>query len=298
MAQFQQTLLVTHPEADSLPELYGPPEPRRHAGQIRRAFESHLVLDHLNLAEALAARFQGRGRDREDLNQVAYLGLVKAAQGFDAGRGTSFAAYAAPTITGELKRHLRDRCWMIRPPRRIQDLRTEVLRSEQALTQTLGHPPTAGELASELDVPASEVREAMAAAASMRPESLDAVETDTCEPRRHGFPFANAAALQDNPLERLEELICLNQAIRVLSTEDQELLYRRYFCEESQAELGRRFGVSQMQISRHLSRVLVRLQALLQDGAAAEQRTETSPSTRPAATRSAQPKRTAARSRT
>ncbi|MBT2594123.1 sigma-70 family RNA polymerase sigma factor [Arthrobacter sp. ISL-72] len=298
MAQFQQTLLISHPEADSPPELHGPPAPRRHAGQIRRAFESHLVLDHLNLAEALAARFQARGRDREDLNQVAYLGLVKAAQGFDAGRGTSFAAYAAPTITGELKRHLRDRCWMIRPPRRIQDLRTEVLRSEQALTQALGHPPTAGELAIELDVPASEVREAMAAAASMRPESLDAVETDTFEPRRHESPFAHAAALQDNPLDRLEELICLNQAIHVLSSEDQELLYRRYFCEESQAELGRRFGVSQMQISRRLSRVLVRLQELLQDGAAAADCTQPSPGARTAARTSAEPKRTSGPNRT
>ncbi|MBT2537370.1 sigma-70 family RNA polymerase sigma factor [Arthrobacter sp. ISL-69] len=234
----------------------------RHQGQIRQTFENQLVLEYLDLAEALAARFQARGRDRADLNQVAYLGLVKAARGFDAGRGSSFAAYAAPTITGELKRYMRDRCWMVRPPRHLQDLRSELLRSEPVLAQALGHAPTAAELAVELGVPPDAVREAMAAAASMHPASLDAAEA-----RPDSTPLAETLVSgDDDPLDRLEELICLNQAIRKLTTEDQELLYRRYFCEESQSELGRRFGVSQMQVSRRLSRVLVRLQGLLQEG--------------------------------
>ena len=234
----------------------------KHQGQIRQTFENQLVLEYLDLAEALAGRFQARGRDRADLNQVAYLGLVKAARGFDTGRGTSFAAYAAPTITGELKRYLRDRCWMVRPPRYLQDLRSELLRAEPVLAQALGHPPTAAELALELDVSPDAVQEAMAAAASMHPASLDAVEAGP-----DSTPLADTLVSgDDDPLDRLEELICLNQAIRELSTEDQELLYRRYFCEESQAELGRRFGVSQMQVSRRLSRVLVRLQGLLQEG--------------------------------
>nr|WP_306919659.1 MULTISPECIES: sigma-70 family RNA polymerase sigma factor [unclassified Arthrobacter] len=229
------------------------------AGQIRQTFENRLVLDHLDLAEALAARFAGRGREREDLNQVAYLGLIKAARGFDDNRGVSFTAYAAPTITGELKRYLRDRCWVVRPPRRIQDLRTEILRSEPELTQLLGRRPTAGELARQLGVPETVVREAAAAGSSLRPDSLDAVGING-----DGRPvLAEALASQDLPLERLEELMCLDQAIRELSEDDRELLYRRYFCEESQAESGRRFGVSQMQVSRRLSKVLVRLQQLL-----------------------------------
>jgi RNA polymerase sigma-B factor len=234
---------------------------RAPAGQIRQTFENRLVLDHLDLAEALAGRFAGRGREREDLTQVAYLGLLKAARGFDDNRGVGFAAYAAPTITGELKRHLRDRCWVVRPPRRIQDLRTELLRSEPELTQSLGRPPSQGELARELGVPEALVREAAAAGSSLRPDSLDVTGTSG-----EGRPsLAEALASQDLPLERLEELMCLDQAIRELSNEDRELLYRRYFCEESQAELGRRFGVSQMQISRRLSKVLVRLQQLLSE---------------------------------
>jgi RNA polymerase sigma-B factor len=231
---------------------------RAPTGKIREAFEARLVLDHLELAEALAFRFTGRGREREDLNQVAYLGLVKAARGFDPARGASFAAYAAPTVTGELKRYLRDRCWVVRPPRKIQDLRTEILRSEPELTQTLGHRPSPGQLAEHLGVPVSTVREALAAASSMRPDSLDVVDDHGGEPH-----LADALSTRELPLERLEELLCLNQAIGELSEQDRELLYRRYFCEESQTELGRRFGVSQMQISRRLSKVLVRLQQLL-----------------------------------
>ncbi|MEK0157363.1 sigma-70 family RNA polymerase sigma factor [Arthrobacter oryzae] len=231
-----------------------------HQGRIRQTFENQLVLDHLDLAEALAARFLARGRERADLNQVAYLGLVKAARGFDAGRGPSFPSYAAPTITGELKRYLRDRCWVVRPPRQVQDLRSELLRTEPALAQALGRPPTAAELAKELDVSPVAVREAMVAAASLRPDSLDAVDSHS-----DAAPLSETLPSGEDPMARLEELICLNQAIHELTAEEQELLYRRYFCEESQAELGRRFGVSQMQVSRRLSRVLVRLQRLLQD---------------------------------
>lgn len=231
-----------------------------HQGRIRQTFENQLVLDYLDLAEALAARFLVRGRERADLNQVAYLGLVKAARGFDASRGASFPAYAAPTITGELKRYLRDRCWVVRPPRQVQDLRSELLRSEPALAQALGRPPTAAELAQELDVSPELVREAMVAGASLRPDSLDAVDSHS-----DAAPLGETLPSWEDPLARLEELICLNQAIHELTAEDQELLYRRYFCEESQAELGRRFGVSQMQVSRRLSRVLVQLQRLLQD---------------------------------
>ncbi|MCU1511247.1 MAG: polymerase sigma-B factor [Arthrobacter sp.] len=258
MAELQQSPSLNPPSGSAAPPgrrpTLGAP-----AGQIRQTFENRLVLDHLDLAEALAARFAGRGREREDLIQVAYLGLIKAARGFDDNRGVSFTAYAAPTVTGELKRYLRDRCWVVRPPRRIQDLRTELLRSEPELAQSLGHRPTAAELARELGVPETVVREAAAAGSSLRPDSLDIIDTNG-----DGRPaLAESLASPDLPLERLEELMCLDQAIQELSEDDRELLYRRYFCEESQAELGRRFGVSQMQVSRRLSKVLVRLQQLL-----------------------------------
>lgn len=230
-------------------------------GQIRQAFENQLVVDYLDLAESLAARFAGRGRDREDLIQVAYLALVKAARAFDESKGTSFPGFAAPTITGELKRYLRDRCWVVRPPRRVQNLRTQLLREGPELAQALGRTPTAAELAQEMGVRVRDIREATAAASSMRPDSLEATAG-----AGEGPALAEALAEQDPALERLDELICLTQAIRELPVDERELLYRRYFCEENQTDLGKRFGVSQMQISRRLSRVLVRLQQRLSEG--------------------------------
>jgi RNA polymerase sigma-B factor len=227
------------------------------AGQLRRAVENQLVLDYLDLAESLAARFS-RGRDRDDLVQVAYLGLVKAARAFDESRGTSFPGYAAPTITGELKRHLRDRCWVVRPPRGVQNLRAQLVREVPALAQALGRNPTPAEVARALGVPVRAIGEADAAGSSMRPDSLDAAD-----PRGDGTEPAELLAAHDPGYQRVDELICLTQAIGELSAADRELLYRRYFCEETQADLGRHFGVSQMQISRRLSRVLVCLQQRL-----------------------------------
>jgi RNA polymerase sigma-B factor len=231
------------------------------SGQIQLTFENHLVLRYLGLAESLAGRFASRGRERADLNQVAYLGLVKAARGFDESRGGSFPAYATPTITGELKRYLRDRCWVVRPPRHIQDLRTEILRTEPQLAQTLGRAPTEAELARELGADVATIREALAASASLRPDSLDAADVHGDAP-----PPAESLVAPDSSPERLEELLCLSEAIQELSEADRQLLYRRYFLEESQSELGKRLGMTQMQVSRRLSKVLVHLQHRILDG--------------------------------
>jgi RNA polymerase sigma-B factor len=232
------------------------------AGRLRQTFENDLVLGYLDLAEALAARFEARGRERADLNQVAYLGLVKAARGFDQSKGESFPAYAAPTITGELKRYLRDRTWVVRPPRHIQDLRTRMFRAEPELTQSLGRNPSVAELAVALDEDPAAVQEAISASSSMHPDSLDAVNPHSDAPS-----IGEVLACPETPLERLEELACLRDAIQDLDAADRELLYRRYFCEETQVQLGKRLGMSQMQVSRRLARVLVDLQRRLESSA-------------------------------
>ncbi|MFC9770605.1 MULTISPECIES: sigma-70 family RNA polymerase sigma factor [unclassified Pseudarthrobacter] len=237
-----------------------PHDPHARSGRLRETFENDLVLGYLDLAEALAARFEARGRERADLNQVAYLGLVKAARGFDRSKGESFPAYAAPTITGELKRYLRDRTWVVRPPRNIQDLRTRMFRAEPELTQALGRTPSVEELAGELETDPAEVQEAMSASSSMHPDSLDAVNPHSDAPS-----IGEMLACPDTPLERLEELACLRDAMHGLDPADRELLYRRYFCEETQVQLGKRLGMSQMQVSRRLARVLVELQRRLEN---------------------------------
>lgn len=227
-------------------------------GRLRATFENDLVLSYLDLAEALAARFEARGRERADLNQVAYLGLVKAARGFDQTKGESFPAYAAPTIAGELKRYLRDRTWVVRPPRHIQDLRTRMFRVEPELVQSLGRNPSVAELATELEAEAADVQEAISASSSMHPDSLDAANPHSDAPS-----IGDLLACPETPLERLEDLACLREAMQDLDPADRELLYRRYFCEETQVQLGKRLGMSQMQVSRRLARVLVELQRRL-----------------------------------
>ncbi|MDT0195381.1 sigma-70 family RNA polymerase sigma factor [Arthrobacter sp. AB6] len=241
------------------PELMGNSPSRATTGRLRQTFENDLVLGYLDLAEALAARFEARGRERADLNQVAYLGLVKAARGFDQAKGESFPAYAAPTITGELKRYLRDRTWVVRPPRNIQDLRSRMFRAEPELTQSLGRNPSVAELAGVLDEDPAAVQEAISASSSMHPDSLDAVNPHSDAPS-----IGEVLACPETPLERLEELACLRDAIQDLDTADRELLYRRYFCEETQVQLGKRLGMSQMQVSRRLAKVLVELQRRLE----------------------------------
>jgi RNA polymerase sigma-B factor len=261
-------LAVENTRAETRPVEVPPPNSPPKGGRLRQTFENDLVLSYLDLAEALAARFEARGRERADLNQVAYLGLVKAARGFDQTKGDSFPAYAAPTITGELKRYLRDRSWVVRPPRHIQDLRSRLFRVEPELTQSLGRNPTVDELAQELGVESVEVQEAISASSSLHPDSLDAVNPNSDAP-----PIAEVLAAPEAPLERLEELACLREAMEELDPGDRELLYRRYFCEETQVELGKRLGMSQMQVSRRLARVLVELQRrLLESSYVAESR--------------------------
>ena len=263
MPEYFPALAVdTAPVHQQQPELPKTSPSGAKAGRLRQTFENDLVLGYLDLAEALAARFEARGRERADLNQVAYLGLVKAARGFDQSKGENFPAYAAPTITGELKRYLRDRTWVVRPPRHIQDLRNRMFRAEPELTQSLGRNPSVAELAGALDEDPAAVQEAISASSSMHPDSLDAVNPHSDAPS-----IGEVLACPETPLERLEELACLRDAIQDLDAADRELLYRRYFCEETQVELGKRLGMSQMQVSRRLARVLVDLQRRLESSA-------------------------------
>ncbi|MEZ2388980.1 sigma-70 family RNA polymerase sigma factor [bacterium RCC_150] len=232
-------------------------------GQLHRAFESPLVLQHLDLAEMLAARFANGGRERADLKQVAYLGLVKAARTFDPGRGCAFVAYAIPTIRGELKRYLRDHCWMIRPPRHVQDTHIVLNRVENELSQRFGRAPTDAEAAEEMAVSVTEVREARVASMSMHPETLDGTDPH--------FPQARTAmTAHDGGIEQLEDMLCLRQALETLDPSDRDLLYRRFYLEETQVELGRSLGVSQMQVSRRLAKILVQLQRVLVEGSLKE----------------------------
>ena len=137
---------------------------------------------HMPLARSLAHRYSGKGLDREDLEQVAFLALLKAIQRFDLSKPTEFGAYATPTITGELRRHFRDHGWLVRPPRELQERRQLVTDARSRLEQQLGHDPALDEIAEELEITTDSVREAQVAASNLRPASLDATTADGSRP--------------------------------------------------------------------------------------------------------------------
>ncbi|WP_051477269.1 sigma-70 family RNA polymerase sigma factor [Arthrobacter sp. Br18] len=222
---------------------------------LQNALRDDIAVRHMDLAESVARSFSSFGPDASDIRQVAYLGLIKAVQRFNPARGVPFASFAIPTIAGEVKRYLRDCCWVVRPPRHLQDLRTEIARASPAMAQRLGREPSPRELAAELGWAEEVVREALTCQSSLRPDSLDAPFD--------GRSWADTLETAESGIERSDEMLSLRAAVNELSSTEKELLYRRYFNEETQQQIGQQLGMSQMQVSRKLARVLVTLQKRL-----------------------------------
>ena len=186
---------------------------RRFAAHRDPEDRAWLVDRYLPLARHVAARYRGGSEPIEDLEQVASLGLVKAIDRFDAGRGTSFSSYAVPTISGELRRHFRDYTWSLRVPRDLQERAIKVGKTESALTLELGRAPTAAELADRLDCTVEELLEARDAAGANRMSSLDAPvggEEDD------GGSLAELLGADDTRLEELERELTVDSALASL----------------------------------------------------------------------------------
>ena len=225
-----------------------------------RALEEVTVI-HMPLARSLAHRYAGRGLDREDLEQVAFLALLKAIHRFDLDKPTEFGAYATPTITGELRRHFRDHGWLVRPPRALQERRQLVSETRARLEQDLGHDPEIDELAEELQLSAEAVKEAQVAASNLRPASLDAT---TAEGNRPVLDLLDARAdSRSDPA--LDEGIVVRTAIERLPARDQKLVHLRFGDDLTQAEIATSMGLSAMQVSRLLRRTLDDLREQLVD---------------------------------
>ena len=215
---------------------------------------------HMPLARSLAHRYAGKGLDRDDLEQVAFLALLKAIGRFDLDQPTEFGAYATPTITGELRRHFRDHGWLVRPPRGLQERRQLVTGARTELEQTLGHEPTQADLAAALDLTLEQVREAQVASTNLRPASLDAVTTEGGRPV---LDLVDARAEhQTDP--GLDDGILVRTALKRLPARDQHILELRFTHDMTQAEIAQAMGLSAMQVSRLLRRVLAELRGHLE----------------------------------
>lgn len=213
----------------------------------RTQLREEIVLLNLPVAATLARRYANRGVPTEDLVQVASLGLLKAIDRFDVGRGQDFLGFATPTITGELKRYFRDCGWTVRPPRRLQELRTQVQRATQTLTHQLGRAPTVREVLQRLDVGQDDIIEAMSSGEAYNAVSLNGL----IEANPHLGPSFEA---DDNAgSSTTVNLMALEGLLARLPERERRILALRFYGNLTQTEIGIEVGLSQMQVSRVLS---------------------------------------------
>ena len=211
------------------------------------------------LADNIARRFDGRGETSEDLVQVARLGMVNAVIRFDVETGSDFVAFAVPTITGAIRRHFRDHSWSVKVPRRLKDLHLRLGWATADLAQRLGRPPSAAELAADLGVEPAEVIEGLVAGSCYRTLFLDSA------PRGDGGAMGLTDTLGDvdHGMERIDDRETLRPLLAALPELERRVLVLRFFGSLTQTQIADRVGVSQMHVSRLLTKSLSRLRQQL-----------------------------------
>ncbi|MFN8227908.1 MAG: RNA polymerase sigma factor SigF [Mycobacterium sp.] len=214
----------------------------------------------LPLADHIARRFDGRGEPRDDLVQVARVGLVNAVIRFDVNAGSDFVSFAVPTIMGEVRRHFRDNSWSVKVPRRLKELHLRLGTATAELSQRLGRAPTATELALELEMDRDEVVEGLVAGSSYNTLSIDSGGGgDDDSPA-----IADTLGDVDLALDQIENRESLRPLLESLSERERTVLVLRFFENMTQTQIAERVGVSQMHVSRLLARALGRLRDQLE----------------------------------
>jgi RNA polymerase sigma-B factor len=233
-------------------------------GDSRRTeLRDELVTGHLPVAVHIARRFANRGEPHEDLTQVATVGLINAVDRFDPGRGVDFLSFAVPTIMGEVRRHFRDTSWSVRVPRRLKELHLAIAGSSAELSQRLGRAPTPKELARHLDRPVEEIFEGLEATNAYRSDSLDDMPVDD-----DGVALRDSIGETDPQMELVEHREALVPLLNELPERERTIVVLRFFGNLTQTQIGEKIGVSQMHVSRLLTRTLARLREGLGEEAA------------------------------
>ena len=239
---------------------------RRYKEEGDAEARDQLIESHLNLVRFLASKFKNRGEPMEDLIQVGSLGLIKAIDRFDPSRGLEFTTFATPTIMGEIKRHFRDKGWSVRVPRRLQELSAKVTQATEDLTRELNRTPTVAELSESLDASIDEVLEAM--------ESSSAYSSVPLEGGGMGEDDAPSVidrlATEDAELAGTDDRIVIADAIADFTPREQEAIRMRFVDGMTQVEIAEKLGISQVQGSRLLRKVLKQIQERLGNDGFAE----------------------------
>ncbi|MZF57599.1 SigB/SigF/SigG family RNA polymerase sigma factor [Streptomyces sp. SID5594] len=228
-------------------------------GPEREALRDETICTWLPMAYRLAARFRGRGESMDDLRQVAAMGVVKAVDRYDPARGKAFETYAVPTVTGEIKRHFRDHTWDVHVPRRVQDLRNRVRTARRDLAQRLGgRAPTCAEIAAESGLAEEDVLLGLEALESYSALSLDA---EPAGGEGSGATLADRLGSSDHALDVAVDREAVKPELRRLPERERTILYLRYFRDMTQLGIAERLGISQMHVSRLISRSCERVRA-------------------------------------
>lgn len=224
------------------------------SADVRKRCRDDLVSLHLPLVEHCARRFLNRGEPFDDLVQVGTIGLIKSIDRFDLERGVEFSTYATPTIIGEIKRHFRDKGWAIRVPRRLQELRLAINGVTGELSQQFGRSPTAAEIAERLECTVEEVLEGVESANAYSTLSLDAGESEDGP-----GPLLETIGEHDPSLDHIEIRESIKPLLEALPDREKQILLLRFFKGMTQSQIASEIGVSQMHVSRLLSKTLDQL---------------------------------------
>lgn len=220
-----------------------------------------IVKRCLPLADHIARRFDGRGEPRDDLVQVARVGLVNAVIRYDVETGSDFVSFAVPTIMGEVRRHFRDNSWSVKVPRRLKELHLRLGTATAELSQRLGRAPTASELAAELEMDRDEVIEGLVAGSSYNTLSIDSGGGGGDE---DAPAIADSLGDVDASLDQIENREALRPLLESLPERERTVVVLRFFESMTQTQIAERVGVSQMHVSRLLARALARLREQLE----------------------------------
>ncbi|MFH8609942.1 SigB/SigF/SigG family RNA polymerase sigma factor [Streptomyces sp. NPDC018029] len=221
-----------------------------------------LIEMNLSLVHYVAGRFRNRGNGHmEDIVQVGTVGLIKAIDRFDPSRGFEFVSFAVPCILGEIKRHFRDTSWAVHVPRRLKELRSELVKSREQLFAELGREPTVNELAADLDVTQEQILEVLVAANGYAAGSLESQHggSDDGDAHRSSRSLADVMGEPDSAIEVFENVHALAPLLAELDERERRIIEMRFGQEMTQAEIGTVLGISQMHVSRLLARTLARL---------------------------------------
>ncbi|MEU9543674.1 RNA polymerase sigma factor SigF [Streptomyces mirabilis] len=225
-------------------------------GQQHDSLREQIVEAWLPMANRLAGRFRNRGESLEDLRQVAALGLVKAVDRYDPELGNAFESYAVPTVTGEIKRHFRDHMWTLHVPRRVQDLRNRVRFAVQELSGTIsGRGPTVAEIAEHARMSEEDVKAGLEALESFTALSLDAQVSGSDD----GYSLSDALGSADPALDVVIDREAVKPRLQALPERERTILYMRFFGDMTQSRIADELGISQMHVSRLISRCCHRL---------------------------------------